>query len=204
VNALTNSEDNNMLCTTLAQIKSASPCTEGYKKLLKFLPENFDKHEPIPFMAILDSNGLDDTLWALRTVESKVPTLFALRCAESVLHIYEEKYPTDKRVQGALAIAERYINGEATLEELEAAAEAAEAAAWAADAVWAARAAARAAAEAAWAADAARAAAWAAADAARAAAWAAADAARAAAWAAANAAARINQTNILRSILKDS
>ena len=105
----------------------------------------------------------------LDTWNERTARLFACDCAERVLHLYEEKYSDDKRPRHAIEIARRYVNGEASKDELYAAATAAWAAAWtAAAAAW----------TAAWAAarDAARAAAWAAADAATAA-WAAVDAA---------------------------
>jgi hypothetical protein len=93
------------------------------------------------------------------TWNDKTARLFACYCARDTLPIFEKKYPNDNRPRVAIETAERYANGEATIEELNAA----RAAAW----------------------DAARAAAW---DAARAAASAAAsDAAWDAAWDAASA-----------------
>ncbi len=111
--------------------------------------------------------------------DERTARLYACDCVEHVLPIFERAYPDDPRPREAIATARRYAVGEATQQELIAAAEAAQSAgihaAWMlTDAAWAAaRAAARAAA---W--DAAWDAAWAAA---RAIAWAAAgDAARAA------------------------
>ena len=121
----------------------------------------------------------------LDTWNERTMRLFACDCAERVLHLYEEKYSDDKRPRHAIEIARRYVNGEASKDELYAAATAAWAAADAAwDAAAAARAAARAAADAA---DAWRAAGDASRDAARAAAMAAARAAADATWAAADA-----------------
>jgi hypothetical protein len=103
---------------------------------------------------------------------------WAIWCAEQVLHLFEKERPNDQRPRLALEAKRRWLDGDISDDELDAA----RAAAWAAardvardaarDAAWAAAwAAARAAAR-----DAARAAAWAAAgDVARAAAW---DAAR--------------------------
>ena len=123
------------------------------------------------------------------TWNDKTARLFACYCARDTLPIFEKKYPNDNRPRVAIETAERYANGEATIEELNAASDAANAAASAAV----------------------RAAAWAAArdaasDAASAAAWAAAwDAARAAAsdaaWDAAWAAASAKYTNYLLEIL---
>ena len=157
--------------TTLNAIRDHHPCADGWKKLLANLGKTAADDDPLSLITILDSNGIDDALWCLRAVydHDKEIRLFAVWCARQVQHLM-----TDQRAVAALDVAERFANGDATKEELDAA----EAAAWAASG-YAARAAARAAAG-----DAARAAvgaaAWAAA---RAAARAAAgDAARAAAW----------------------
>lgn len=91
----------------------------------------------------------EDRIWVL-TRRGMIPEMqqheFACRCAESVLHIYEAQYPDDKRPRTAIETKRRWMRGEATDEELDAAWAAARAAASAA--AWAA----------AW--DAARAAAW--------------------------------------------
>ena len=196
--------------TTLNAIRSKGPCSEGWKKLLTNLGKTAADDEPLSLITILDSNGLDDAIWCLRAVtgHDKEIRLFAVWCARQVQHLMK-----DPRSINALDVAERFANGDATEEELEAARAAAGAAAWdaASAAAWdaardaardaacvAARAAARdAAGAAAW--DAASAAAW---DAARAAARAAArDAARAAARAAAGAAARDAQEDKFRELI---
>ncbi|VBR19178.1 hypothetical protein [Burkholderia pseudomallei] len=161
---------------TLAALRKAGACYEGYNKLVRSIQgkassaEDADReayihfrHDAeIPLLDILKSNGLDDALWTLRCISGadRDLRLFAVWCARQVEHLME-----DQRSKDALNVAERFANGEATDEE--------RAAAW--DAAWAA---ARAAA---------RAAAWAAARAA--ARDAAGDAAWDAAWAAARAAA---------------
>ena len=168
--------------TTLNKIKDYLPCKEGWEKLLNHLSKTQSDDEPLELRTILESNGLDDTIWAFRAVEGKDKEirLFAADCAEMVLPIYEKHYPDDKCPRLAIHAARDYANGLITIEELDAARAATRAATRDA-----ARAATRAATrDAAWAAT--RAAAWdAAGAAARAAAW---DATGAAAWAAARAA----------------
>jgi hypothetical protein len=179
-----------MLHTTFKLAHESGACTEGYRKLAKHLGgvNKYGKDTPIPLAVIIESNGLADAIWTLRcTLESSkdIQIEFACRCAEHVLHLYEDKYPDDKRPREAIEAARAYAEGRGSAAEAARAAEAA----WAA---WAAaRAAARAARDADWAAEAARVA-WAAGDAARAAAWAA-RVARDADWAAeaAEAAARV-------------
>ncbi len=173
--------------TTLNAIRAHSPCAEGWRKLLAHIGKTAADDETVSVKTVIESNGIEDALWCLRAVEGRDNEirLFAVWCARQVQHLM-----TDSRSIAAIAVAERFANGEASQEDLAAARDAAWDAARAAS--WdAARDAAR---DAAW--DAARAAAWAAAwdaarDAARAAARAAArDAARAAARAAARDAAR--------------
>ena len=205
-----------MIYTTLNKIRSHSPCANGWTKLLRHLGKTQADDEPLAITTVLDSNGLDDALWCLRAVDGhqREMRLYAVWSARQVQHLM-----TDPRSLAALDVAERHADGQATDEELAAAA----AAAWAAAAAAgdAARDAARdaagvaardAAGDAAWAAAAAagvaaRDAAWdaagvAARDAAGDAAWAAAAAAgvaaRDAAWAAARVAVRQKQAERLR------
>ena len=160
--------------TTLNAIREHSPCADGWEQLLRHLGKTQADDDPLTILTVLESNGLDDALWALRAVQGhdREIRLFAVWCARQVQHLM-----TDARSYHALDVAEQFANGLASETDLHAAwaaaRDAARAAAWAA-----ARAAAWAAARAA--------AGYAARAAARAAAWAAAlDAAGAAAWAAA-------------------
>ena len=141
-----------MIYTTLNRIREQSPCAEGWKKLLTHLGKTQADDEPLSFVTILDSNGLDDALWCCRAEpeQSSMWRHFAVDCAESVRHLMK-----DQRSIDALNVARLHANGQATDEELDAA-WATTTAAW--DAAWAAARAARAA----WAAAgaAARAAAW--------------------------------------------
>ena len=117
--------------TTLNKIKEHSPCEDGWKKLLNYLGKTQADDEPLELRTILESNGLDDTIWALRAVEGKDKEirLFAADCAELVLPIYEKNYPDDNRPHLAIQAARDYANGLITIEDLAAAR-------WAAWAAW--------------------------------------------------------------------
>ena len=109
-----------MICTTLNKIRSYGPCESGWKKLLSHLGKTKADDEILPYSVILESNGLDDALWCMRT-ETKYENewrTFALKCARRVEHLH----PICKTT---LDVLERFINGEATREDL--------AAAWAAE-----------------------------------------------------------------------
>ena len=186
--------------TTLAAIRAAHPCEDGWRKLLGHLGKTAADDESLPLLTVLDSNGLDDALWVLSKAmpDDRLARHFGAWCAEQVLHLFEAERPEDMRPRQAIAVAR---DDGATAEQRDAAWAAARAAAEAAaeDAAWAAAwAAARAAAEAA-----AEDAAWAAAWAARAAARAAAEAAADAAWRAARAAAEAAQEKQLRIMLAE-
>jgi len=112
--------------TTLNQIREHSPCAPGWETLLKHLGKTKADDDELSILTILDSNGLDDALWCLRAVEGHDigKRRFAVFCAKQVEHLL-----TDPRSRDAVAVAERWCDGQATDEELAAAAFAAAAAA---------------------------------------------------------------------------
>ena len=114
------------ITTTLNKIREHAPCVDGWSKLLKHLGKTRADDEPLSLLTVLESNGLDDTLWCLRAVSGydREFRLYAVWCARLVVHLM-----TDQRSLVALDVAERYANGQATGEELAAAASGAVAAA---------------------------------------------------------------------------
>jgi hypothetical protein len=59
--------------TTFAKLHEAGACPEGYRKLAKYLGgvNEYGKDTLIPLDKIIESNGLEDTIWTLRaTTES--------------------------------------------------------------------------------------------------------------------------------------
>lgn len=145
--------------TTLKTLRKNGACYGGYNKLVRSLQGEpfsqedsfrgsymrFRHEEEIPILYILESNGLDDAFWALRCVANvdnvdKDSRLFAVWCVRQVEHLLD-----DASIK-CLNVAEKYANGEATLEEMGKARNAARGAAWYAAswaASWAARDAAR-------------------------------------------------------------
>ena len=57
------------LTTTLNKIRACSPCTSGWRTLVKHLGEDFDPDAEINLLIILESNGVADTLWTLRATD---------------------------------------------------------------------------------------------------------------------------------------
>ena len=128
---------------TLKDLRQAKACIAGYNKVVCSLQGQpfTDKHrdmksyirfaykEPISLSFILENNGLNDALWALHCIKDAYRdiSLFSVWCARQVQHLMR-----DSRSTNALDVVERFANGKATKEELEAASAAARAAAWAA------------------------------------------------------------------------
>lgn len=119
------------VCVTLNAIHVHNLPAGGGAKLLAYLGKAAPDDEPLPLVAILNSNGMEDALLALRVVKGEDARIrrFAVWCARQVQHLM-----TDPRSVDALTVAERYADGLATDDELQAAGFAAwkvpDAAAW--------------------------------------------------------------------------
>ena len=115
-----------MLYTTLNKICACNPCAEGWATLLHSLHKTQADDEPLSFEVILNSNGLDDALWATCSApeHDREWRLFAVFCARSC-----QPADADPRSIAVIDVAERFARGEALEDELSAAWSAAVAAA---------------------------------------------------------------------------
>ena len=103
------------MTTTLNQIRSHRPCQDGWAKLLKHLNKSSADDEPLHLSTVLASNGLDDAIWCLRTEATPERIQrFALAVARRTQHLHPQAKAT-------LDIVERYLSGQATKAELNAA-----------------------------------------------------------------------------------
>ena len=122
-----------MPTTSFRLLHDAGACKERYRFLAKALGgiKAYGRDTPITLLQILNVNGLDDALWALRACPDSDTFARLLACdyAEHVLRIFETQYPDDDRPREAIAVSRRYARGEATDAELSAARDAAGAAA---------------------------------------------------------------------------
>jgi len=104
-----------MVTITLNQIRAKNPCKVGWETLLKHLGKTQADDVEFPLSVVLDSNGLDDTLWCLRCLPDSHSGCrkYAVWCARQVQYLM-----TDPRSIVALDVAERYADGLATDAEL--------------------------------------------------------------------------------------
>jgi hypothetical protein len=103
-----------MLTTTFTKLHAEPGSAELYKKLAKSLGgvTKYGKDTPIPLDKIIASDGLADAIWTMRCTNEPPFMLlleFACRCAEHTLPVFEDKYPEDKRVVGAIKAARKYF-----------------------------------------------------------------------------------------------
>lgn len=127
------------LHTTFALLRKHGACAHGYEELAKSLGgvTKYGNDTPILFVQILDSNGVDDCLWALRatpadqtSARDRTARLIACDFAEQLLSSWQKERPNDTRVADCIAVARRYAEGNASEEERIAAWRAASNAAW--------------------------------------------------------------------------
>lgn len=117
------------LYTTFDLLRKADACADRYAHLGRALGgiKRYGRTTPISLLRILETNGLDDALWALRAVPSeqaavrdRLARLYACWCVRQIWGLL-----TDERSRAAIGIAERYAVDEATCNELAAASNAA-------------------------------------------------------------------------------
>ena len=95
--------------TTLNELRKHHPCSYGWRKLLTYLGKTEADDEPLPLRTILESNGLEDTLWALRAAKSydeRALRLYAVWYARQVQHLMN-----DPRSVSAVNATEKFANG---------------------------------------------------------------------------------------------
>jgi hypothetical protein len=100
--------------TTLNELEKHNFHFSGGCKLMRCLGKTEIDDEPLDLLTILESNGLDDTLWCLRAVEGfeREKILLTIAFAKQVEHLMSEES------KKAIDIAEKFFNGLATMEEL--------------------------------------------------------------------------------------
>ena len=73
-----------MITTTLNDIRSHSPCRDRWEHLLKGLGKNKADDEPLPLERILEINGIEDALWALRAVKAHDDAIKLFKCSRQI------------------------------------------------------------------------------------------------------------------------
>lgn len=109
----------NLCSTTLNLIRLHNPCQKGWNQLLVSLNKTHADNDQLTFPEILASNGLDDALWAMRTIpETKEMRLLAADIANEVLDVYEKEHCNDDRPRKSIECARNYAYGLTGAEEM--------------------------------------------------------------------------------------
>lgn len=91
----------------LSIIKSKSPCQSGYRTFLKALDYTPNNETQVKITQLLITNTIEDVLWVIFTcIPERMMDKRNMMAdfAESVLHIFEEKYQYDRRPRAAIEI----------------------------------------------------------------------------------------------------
>ena len=107
-----------MIYTTLNKLKLHTPCSTSKETLLKHLGKTVGDDDPLSMELILDVLGIQDAIWCTRAFPEhhKTWALFIITGVKD-----SSQLMTDPRSIEALTIAEQFLNGEATKNQLEAA-----------------------------------------------------------------------------------
>ena len=120
-----------MLHTSFLLLRKEGACKDRYVFLQKALGPGRGKNTPIPLITILEHNGLEDAFWALRAVpkeqereRDQLTRLFACRCIQETPLVSGGMVwdlLRDPRSKRSLVVAERFLEGLATITEVTAA-----------------------------------------------------------------------------------
>lgn len=85
------------MITTLYEIRKNNPCNRGWCQLLRSLYKTKADHEPVSIEYIINSNGVDDAIWALRCIEGydKEIYTFAITYIKRAQHLVKDQVIID-------------------------------------------------------------------------------------------------------------
>ena len=88
-------------------IKSLNPCLRRFNN---YVEHYSDFNGTLEDFVMLENITYLDKIWVITKLFTKEQNVkFAIKCASSVLNIFEERYPKDKRPRQALEAAENYL-----------------------------------------------------------------------------------------------
>jgi hypothetical protein len=97
----------NKLRITNEYIASLGPCKDRYEN---YLLHYKDTDLSISEFLQLDNITYEDKIWVWKKFATKNEAVkFGLKCAQSVLNIFEDRYPEDKRPRLALEAVDNYL-----------------------------------------------------------------------------------------------
>ncbi len=102
-----------MITTTLNKIQEAGFRGVTWKNLLIGFNKTEADDDRIAFKSILKIGGISGAIFALGTVDPMVKGLFAVACAQDVVHLMK-----NQRSVNAVKTSHLYLHGEATSEDL--------------------------------------------------------------------------------------
>jgi len=95
------------------------------RRFIKWLDSLGAASEELPLLTVLDALGIEDAVWTLTAVRGhrNAIRLFTLKYAWWALHLFEERFPHDRRPRWAIETAEMYVNSGADIVDVRTASE---------------------------------------------------------------------------------
>ena len=107
-------------------IRTLDPCEDG---IVDFETKHPKFNDTIDKLLMLEDISYSNKVWLVtKVVDYKILQIWSVECAEYVIDNYNSVYPEDNRVSNCIEVTKKYLNEEATTEELSAARSAAESA----------------------------------------------------------------------------
>lgn len=112
-----------MITTTFRKLIRARIHEESYKSVIRALGgvDAYGLDTPVTALQILEYNDFEAALGVLEVAcddPSKTLLSFRADCEEHVLHIFEAKYPNDKRPRRAVEATRKFVQDEIGINEL--------------------------------------------------------------------------------------
>ena len=111
------------LTTTLNRIRAYCPSPALMRTMLEHLGPDYDPDADINLLTILESNGVQDTLWCLRATEQdshRTAVKLGLAFAERALSIWGRAYQNDSRIRDTLRMVRAWLGDTASTEDVQA------------------------------------------------------------------------------------
>ena len=105
-----------ILYTSLNEIRSFDPCSEGWRDILKGQGKTEADEVLFPLIDCLESNSISDVCWLIgkRKIELEICVKFAKDCADSVAHLKNAYAASSASAYASYASASAYASAYAS------------------------------------------------------------------------------------------
>lgn len=103
--------------TTLREIREKQPCTSGWKTLITALGDGQGLDGELSFEKILETNGISDAIWCLRTLDFESFCLFLADVAELAIPLIPPETVNNSNLSECISKAREFKAGKLSIKE---------------------------------------------------------------------------------------